>query len=101
MSFSVYFQKINVKITTDQSFIVAYANLLKNWFYFWFKGVYIASAVIVPGGFVYITASHSREYRQFSNIRCNQSQNKIVSRLVLLLSFTNPLNSGAKLRMKM
>ena len=58
MSFSIYFQKINVIITADQSFIVAYANLLKNWFYFWFKGVYIASAVIVPGRFVYITNNY-------------------------------------------
>ena len=55
MSFSVYCQKITVIITTDQSFIVAYVNLLKNWFYFLFKGIYIASAVIISGRIVYVT----------------------------------------------
>ena len=40
-------------------------------------------------------------YRQFSNIRCTQSQNINVSRLVLQLSLPNPLKPGVKVRMKM
>ena len=41
------------------------------------------------------------EYRQFSNISCTQSQNTIVSHLVLQLSLPNPLKPCVKLRMKM
>ena len=40
-------------------------------------------------------------YRQFSNIRRTQSQNINVSRLVLQLSFPNPLKLDVNLRMKM
>ena len=40
-------------------------------------------------------------YRQFSNIRCTQSQNINGSRLILQLSLPNPLKPGVKLRMKM
>ena len=40
-------------------------------------------------------------YRQFSNIRRNQSQNINVSSLALLLSLPNPLKPCVKLRMKM
>ena len=40
-------------------------------------------------------------YRQFSNIRCTQSQNMNVSRLVLLLSLPDPMKPCVKLRMKM
>ena len=45
--------------------------------------------------------NHNIDYRQFSNIRCTQSQNINVSRLVLQLSSPNPLKPGVKLRMKM
>ena len=41
------------------------------------------------------------EYRQFSNIRCTQSQNINVSRLVLQLSLPNQLKPSVKLRVKM
>ena len=41
------------------------------------------------------------KYRQFSNIRCTNSPNLIVSRLILQLSLCNPLKPGVKLRMKM
>ena len=40
-------------------------------------------------------------YRQISNIRCTQSQNINVCRLVLKVSLPNPLKPGVKLRMKM
>ena len=43
----------------------------------------------------------SDKYRQFSNIRRTQSQNIIVSHLVLQLSLPNPLKPCVKLRMKM
>ena len=46
-------------------------------------------------------ASHYLNYRQISNIRRTNSHNVIVSRLVLKLSFPNPLKPGVKLRMKM
>ena len=42
-----------------------------------------------------------RSYRQFSNIRCTQTPNIYVSRLVLQLSLPNPLKPGVKLGMKM
>ena len=41
------------------------------------------------------------DYRQISNISHTNSQNLIVSRLVLQLSLPNPLKPGVKLRMKM
>ena len=50
---------------------------------------------------VSLVNSFNRHYRQFSNISRTQSQNINVSRLVLLLSFPNPLKPGVKLRMKM
>ena len=40
-------------------------------------------------------------YRHFSNIRCTESKNIIVYRLVLQLALSNPLKPGVELRMKM
>ena len=49
----------------------------------------------------YVAKLHVLNYRQFSNIRRTQSPNIDISRLVLQLSWPNPLKPGVELRMKM
>ena len=61
----------------------------------WFK----ATDVHVVAKIMYNTFQF--KYRQFSNIRCTQSQNINISRLALLLPLPNPLKPCVKLRMKM
>ena len=48
-----------------------------------------------------ITASPYQWYRKIANIRRTKSPNLNVSRLVLQLSFPNPMKSVVKSRMKM
>ena len=65
------------------------------------KNIIIKLSMLIDDQIVMSFKTGSSEYCQTSNTRCTKSQNLNVSRLVLQLSLSNPLQPGVKSSMKM